>query len=96
MKTKLTENQNKAIQSYPVSFYDNSNSAQISDENTKAFIETTIKTLNENPELNSTHCSSGNVIVFAYRVHPEDGGGIHIVVSKNYEEIYIDNSVFSK
>lgn len=32
-------------------------------------------------------------MVYSYKIHSDDGGGIHVLVSKNYEEYYIDNKV---
>lgn len=37
--------------------------------------------------------ASENTIVFAQRVHENDGGGIHIVVSENTQEIYVNNKL---
>lgn len=96
MKKTLTETQNKAVQNYPKDYYNTSASSHIHEEVVKSLIESAIKSLNDNPESNETRISTGNTIVFATRVHEEDGGGIHIIVSKNYEEIYIDNSIHSK
>ena len=96
MKTTLTKNQMKAVQNYPKNYYNYSFSNQVSETTKKQLIESALNSLNKNSELNEVHCSTGNTIVIASRVHEEDGGGIRIIVSKNYEEIYVDNSVFSK
>ena len=90
MKKTLTETQNKAVQNYPTDYYNTSASSQIHEEVTKSLIESAISTLNKNPE------SNGYGFWCYLLGYEEDGGGIHIIVSQNYEEIYIDNAVHSK
>lgn len=97
MNKTLKENQVKAVQNYPEGYNNRGEASQVSDGSVKQLIKSVIQMLNESEEpVANVHAETGNTIVHGYKVHPEDGGGIRIIVSKNFEEIYLDNEVFSK
>lgn len=71
---------------YPKGFYDFSDGVDISNEEINNWIEELISKL-ERDELNSVGRASGNTYVKVYR---DDIAKYRVVVTKNYQELFID------
>lgn len=59
-------------------------------------VEDAIRIIERDEAADQITVSTGNVLVLAYRIHEEDGDGIHVVVASDYKEHYIDNKVLCK
>lgn len=80
---------------YPATFKNKATSVQLDNERIQSLIQDGLDSI-EREGLDQVTLSSGNTMVFVSKVHEEDGGGIHVVVAKNYEEQYINNPVFGE
>lgn len=93
---EYTPDEYKAIKEYPKAYEDRGEKRHlyesfIKDHLIKSVIDE-MKVPDETGQLPPcVSIAAGNTVVFAQRVHEADGGGIHIVVSENPREIYVDN-----
>lgn len=77
---------------YPTNFKNNATSVPLENEHIDSLVQDGLRII-EQEDLDHTTVSGGNTFVYVTKVHEEDGGGIHVVVAKNYEEQYIENVV---
>lgn len=81
------------MKKYPEQFVESKDFTNVSDEEINELVAKYIYQM-ENSDDKQHLIFNGNTMILIMKIHPEDGGGIEIIVTKNYQHAYINNKIF--